>query len=216
MAALIKRLLFSTLTLVFALAGASGASAKAAPVRAASTLLSLYTRSDVIAIGRFDKREEFGTNRIGEGFTAVTTRTYFDVSTVLKGEPRKFVLIEDEEFRYQVLRESDGPRQAVFVDDFESFDVEAQPVPGDTVILFLSGSGDSLVLADQRDGVRKISAESQIVITDRIRELNSIFTSEKVDPAKLASWLVRCIEHPATRWDGTHELRQGLRRSDWE
>src|SRR6476646_4288233 len=72
------------------------------PVRFRMTLLSLYEKSDLIFIGRFDKKEDSGTNRVGDGFTAVTTKTYFDVSTVLKGEARKFAVLDDEEFRYQI------------------------------------------------------------------------------------------------------------------
>jgi hypothetical protein len=80
------------------MAGAITATAKS-PVRARMTLLSLYTKSDIVAIGRFDKKEESGTNRVGESFTVVTTKTSFDIATVLKGEDRKFVTIEDEDYQ---------------------------------------------------------------------------------------------------------------------
>jgi hypothetical protein len=48
-----------------------------APVRARSTLLSLYTKSDVVAIARFDKKQEVGTNRVNEGFTVVKHLSMF-------------------------------------------------------------------------------------------------------------------------------------------
>jgi hypothetical protein len=183
-----------------------------APVRARSTLLSLYTKSDVVAIARFDKKQEVGTNRVNEGFTVVTNKTFFDVSTVLKGEPQKFVTIEDEEFRYQV-QQNGIPRTSVFVDDNNVREEEIRP--GDTVLLFLQTDGESFVLADDRDGVRKISPVEQGVYSDRIKELNSLFETKPIDDAKVAMWLVRCAEHPATRWDGTHELLQGFRRDEW-
>jgi hypothetical protein len=202
---------FQFLLVLIMLTAATLVNAKA-PVRARSTLLSLYTKSDVVAIGRFDKKQEVGTNRVNEGFTVVTTKTYFDVSTVLKGEPQKFVTIEDEEFRYQV-QQSGIPRTAVFVDENNARDEGIRP--GDTVLLFLQSDGESFTLADDRDGVRKISSVEQGIYSERIRELNSLFESKPVADAKVAMWLVRCAEHPATRWDGTHELLQGFRQVEW-
>ena len=182
------------------------------------TLLSLYEKSDLIFIGRFDKKEDSGTNRVGDGFTAVNTKTYFDVSTVLKGEPRKFAVLDDEEFRYQIQPKNAGeaPRDAVFVEDIGSYDADAQPKPGDTVIVFATGQGDSFELTDQRDGVRRISAGDGSVYDARIRELNEIFAASKPDPAKMGEWLVRCAQDAATRWDGAHELLQGFRRIEWQ
>jgi hypothetical protein len=166
-------------------------------------------------IGRFDKREDSGTNRVGTGFTQVTTKTYFDVSTVIKGEPRKFVVIEDEEFRYQVPKGADAPSDAVFSIGSDAHDLDSRPKPGDTVLLFLKHDGDSLLLADEADGVRKISASDQSIYIDRIKELDSIFGNGDADPSKVAAWLVRCAGKPATRWDGTHELMQGFRHLEW-
>jgi len=97
-----KLVIQSVLLICIAFMPVASLLAKAVPVKAAATLLSLYRESDAIAVGRFDKKEEFGTNRVGNGYTAVSTRTFFDVSSVLKGEPQKFLALEDEEFRYQI------------------------------------------------------------------------------------------------------------------
>ena len=207
-----KKLRSSSILLIFiVLAGCFAVGAKAIPGRARATLLSLYTRSDAVMIGRFDKKEDSGTNRVGDGFTIVTTKTFFDISTVLKGDPRKFVVIEGEEFRYQVAKGNTPSRDAVFSVGLDATDVDNMPKPGDTVLLFLRSEGDSLILVDERDGVRKISAADEAVYTDRIKELNSIFENGETDPSKIAAWLVRCAAQRATRWDGTHELMQGFR-----
>jgi hypothetical protein len=79
----------------------------------------------------------------------------------------------------------------------------------------LNTDGESVALVDDRDGVRKISAAEQSIFSARIKELNSIFEAAKVDDKRIASWLVRCAENTATRWDGTHELLQGFRQVDW-
>jgi hypothetical protein len=176
------------------------------------TLLSLYTKSDIVAIGRFNKKEETGTNRVGEGFTVITTKTSFDIATVLKGEDRKFVTIEDEDYQYQT-QQNGIPKTAVFIDENNAGRDEI--APGDTVLLFLQTDGESVTLVDDRDGVRKISAAEQTVISARIKELNAIFEATKIDDKKIAAWLVRCAENAATRWDGTHELLQGFRQAEW-
>ena len=199
------------LLILMVLAAATMAAAKS-PVRARMTLLSLYTKSDVVAIGRFNKKEESGINRVGEGFTIVTTRTSFDVETVLKGDARKFVTIEDEDYQYQT-QQNGIPKTAVFVDENNARDEEIKP--GDTVLLFLKTDGETFELVDDRDGVRKISPSEQSVFSARIKELNSVFEGAKPDNNKIAAWLVRCAENTATRWDGTHELLQGFRQADW-
>jgi hypothetical protein len=211
-----KKLRSSPISLILiVLIAAMAMSAKATPVRARATLLSLYAKSDAIMIARYDKREDSGTNRVGDGFTAVTTKTYFDVSTVIKGEPRKFVVIEDEEFRYQIQKGNDAPADAAFVIGVDAGDLGGVPKPGDTVLLFLKNDGDEVTLADEHDGVRKVTPTDQTIFVERIKELNSIFDNGEADSAKIAAWLVRCAEQPATRWDGTHELMQGFRHLEW-
>lgn len=172
------------------------------------TLLSLYRQSDTIFLGRYDQKEDFGINRVGDGYAAVTTRTYFDVSSVLKGDTRKFFVLDDEEFRYQIAPRAAGeaPRDAVFIPDIDTYDPAMQPHPGDTVLVFLKREGDSFALVDDREGIRKITPLEESVFTERLNELNSIFSHPKLDLTKLSDWLVRCSEQQATRWDGTHEL----------
>src|SRR5262245_41903523 len=140
----------------------------AGQTRTRATLLSLYSRSNAVMIGRYDKREEFGTNRVGNGYTAVTTKTTFDISSVLKGDPQKFVVVEDEEFRYQVQKDYEAPRDAVFISGGDPTDTGSLPKSGDTVLLFLKRDGDSFELVDDIDGVRKINPADQAVYEDLV------------------------------------------------
>ena len=66
-----KLVIQSVLLICIAFMPVASLLAKAVPVKAAATLLSLYRESDTIAVGRFDKKEEFGTNRVGNGYTVV-------------------------------------------------------------------------------------------------------------------------------------------------
>lgn len=202
--------------ILLASAQAFGNAAAHSQRRASATLLELYRMSDTVLLGRFDKRVEGKTTRVGDGYTVVSIDIHYDITTVLKGEPRKFLVLDDEEYRYQIPAAIDGdaPRQAVFIDDIDNYDAESQPVPGDTVLIFLKRNGKALELADHRDGVRKISPVDAPLFSERIYELKSIFSAKKADIAAITEWLVRCAEEPATRWDGAYELLESFRQLD--
>src|SRR4051812_14449998 len=149
-----KKLVSSPILLPFVMLATLVVGIKANPVQAKATLLSLYTRSDAVMVARYDKKADVGTNRVNDGFMIVTTRTSYEVSSVLKGDVEKFITIENEEFRYQVQKGNKAPQDAIFSVDGGSKNDNA-PKPGDTVILFLKKEADSFVLADETDGVRK-------------------------------------------------------------
>jgi hypothetical protein len=192
----------------------------ASPVKYQATLLSLYRRSDTILVGRYDRKEDAEITRVEENYSVINTKTSFDISSSLKGETVKFLAINDEEFRYRLSSEENGEpgKEVAFVEDSGSLDRAAEPEPGDTVLLFLKRSDDGKTFepADYRDGIKKVSSAELSVYTDRIKELNSIFSAKAVSPAAVTSWLVRCTENTATRWDGAYELLQAFRRLDWQ
>jgi len=107
-------------------------------------------------------------------------------------------------------------------------ETEKAMTAGDTVILFLAeraseddeeDQGDrkdkddegqpemELRLVNLRDGVRRIDPRDSDVFESRIKELNSIYSGgEKERDEQLAEWVIRTMEHQATRWDGAREL----------
>lgn len=198
----------------------ANAAARRSPVKFPATLLSLYRQSDTILIGRYDRKDDAEITRIEENYSVVNTKIHFDISSALKGETIKFLTINDEEFRYRLTSGENGEpgKEVAFVEDAGSPDPLAQPSIGDTVLLFLKrgDDGKSLEPADYRDGIKKVSATELSVYVDRIKELDSIFSTRSVKPAAVAGWLVRCVEDPATRWDGAYELLQAFRRLDWQ
>jgi hypothetical protein len=56
-----------------------------------------------------------------------------------------------------------------------------------------------------RYGVKKLSAADLAVYVARIKELREMKQTD-VDSPEIAEWLVRCVEEPATRWEGAVEL----------
>lgn len=183
------------------------------PVKEPETLLSLYQNSDNIYIAAFDKTVDGEVTESTADYTSIKIKKHFSISSTLKGESRKFVSIEDTDYRYKNITETSE------VPEEESEDPEAsvELKPGDTLLLFLrDGDEDgSPQLTDYRDGTKKLSMEAIGVYEARIKDLNDIFSAKNVDAARIVAWLVRCAEDPVTRWEGTFELLQSVQRVEW-
>ena len=193
-------------------------SARRCPEKMPETLLSLYKNSDAIYIARFDKIEDGEIGEQTPDYTAVSIKKYFSISSTLKGESRKFFVLDEVDYRYQntgeVSEESEVTEKAEAYEDSEEI---ISLNPGDSLLLFLKNSEgeESPTLTDYRDGTKKLSTADIGVYESRIKELNSIFSAEKVDEVQIVRWLIRCAEDPATRWEGTFELLQSVQNLEW-
>ena len=190
------------------------------PVKFAATLLTLYRQSDAIYLARFDKREDGRVLVTDPSYTAVEVNTEFTILSTLKGEDRKLLTLTDEDFRYRLAPqpESGYTAEVKFVENAASYDRSRSPETGDTVILFVrrAGSPESFELVDTRDGMKKLTQDERSTYADRIKELNSIFSSKQAQPSAIADWLVKCAADPATRWDAAFDLERGFRQLDWQ
>lgn len=180
------------------------------------TLLSLYQNSDSIYVATFDKTVEGAVIEDSADFSTINIKKHFSISSTLKGESRKFFVLDDQEYIYKNTTETpatDGESE-------EADDPEASPIlgAGDTLLLFLKNGdeGAAPTLTDYRDGTKKLSMEHIGIYESRIKELSSIFSAKKIDEAKIVDWLVRCAEDPVTRWEGTFELLQSFQNMDWQ
>jgi hypothetical protein len=188
------------------------------PVKEPETLLSLYQNSDSIYIATFDKTVDGEITESTADYTSIKISKHFSISSTLKGESRKFVAIEDTDYRYKNI--ADTPEGPEMEEESEDPEASVELKPGDTLLLFLrDGEGDdeeaSPQLTDYRDGTKKLSMEEIGVYEARIKELNDIFSAKKVDEASIVAWLVRCAEDPVTRWEGTFELLQSFQSMEW-
>lgn len=175
------------------------------------TLLALYQNSDAIHIARFDKTEDGEITEQTDEYTAISIKKHFSISSTLKGESRKFFVLDEVDYRFKgTVEESEeheeDPEDSVKLD------------PGDTLLLFLKTGEDeeSFELTDYRDGTKKLTTGEIGVYEARIKELNKIFDAEKVDEFEIVRWLIRCAEDPITRWEGTFELLQSFQNLDWK
>lgn len=185
------------------------------PVREPSTLLSLYRRSDAIYVARYEKTEEAAVREDSADYKVITLKKHFSVSSTLKGESQKLFSYEDEEYRFKNADETPA-EETEEVDDEEEYVDDRRLAPGDQVLIFLSKhDGETLRLTDTRDGIKKLSDEKLASYELRVRELNTIFATPKVNNDDIVAWLIRCIEDPATRWEGAYELNRAFQTKEW-
>lgn len=208
--------------------------ARRCPVKEPETLLSLYQNSDAIYVATFDKTVEGEVVDDNDDYTSVEIRKHFTISSTLKGQSRKFFVLEDTDYRYKTMTVRVDPEQENEEPEAsEPEAAEAEPAiteeigeeeidpaelkNGDTLLLFIrNGDKDEApALTDYRDGIKKLSPQHIGVYEARINELNSIFSAKKVNPARVVDWLIRCAEDPATRWEGTFELMRSVRNQRW-
>ena len=75
--------------------------ARRCPVKMPETLLSLYQNSDSIYIAAFDRLEEGKVIEENDDYNVSEQKKHFIISSTLKGESEKFLVLEDTEYRYK-------------------------------------------------------------------------------------------------------------------
>ena len=207
------------------------------------TLLSLYRSSQFIYLGTFDRIEDGEITEDTAEYSVVPVKKSFSLSTSLKGETKKMLVLEESEYRYKgaattggkfeldgmspedVAAEVTEPEESETAVSGETEPEESEAEseddnelePGDRVLLFLNKSEESgeLELADYSDGLKKMTPERLAAYEPRIRELNEIFSKDEPSYSEIVAWIVRCAEDPQTRWEGTYELLRSFQRMEW-
>lgn len=176
------------------------------------TLLSLYQNSDAIHIARYDKTVDGEISEQTDDYTAISIKKHFSISSTLKGESRKFFVLDEVDYRYKNTGDTEEH------DEMGEPNALVKLEAGDTLVLFLKKGEDSegLQLTDYREGTKKLSVADISVYEARIKELDAIFGAEKVDEFEIVRWLIRCAEDKATRWEGTFELLQSVQSLEYE
>jgi hypothetical protein len=214
-------------------------SASRCGVKLPSTLLSLYRSSEFIYVGTFDRVEEGEITEETEDYRVIPIKKYFSLSSSLKGETKKMLVLEESQYHYKENRlkedvgveegatpsETDSEESSTAESASEAEEVEGEAEsdvddselkPGDRVLLFLEKDDESgeLDLVDYSDGIKKMTPERLSSYEPRIRELNSIFSKAEPSYTEIVAWIVRCAEDPQTRWEGTYELQRSFQVMD--
>lgn len=191
--------------------------ARRCPVKEPETLLSLYQSSHAIYVAAFDRTADEAIVEQNDDYTAVEISKHFTIISTLKGDPRKFLVLKDREYRYPEVVEVEADAEG----DADEMEYEEE-VPtamknGDQVLLFIDfddeDGGPSLT--DYRDGIKRLGTQEMGVYETRIRELHSIFNAKKVDENQVVEWLMRCADDPATLWEASYELLSSFQAAEW-
>lgn len=163
--------------------------ARACPMPTPVPLLTLYKRSARVVVASTGQ-----TAFVEKQEHAKLVRTALSVSETLKGE---------------------GGQQAVHVyhhawdgnggEDYSNPHFQF----GKKLLLFLTPhpKGDGYVATDETYAAKELSEDDLKVYVERVRELALILEQPDADDdARIAEWLVRCVEERATRWEGAVEL----------
>ncbi len=196
------------------------------------TLLSLYKRSSTIYIATYARTEEGGVKEETADYIISRSLAHYSVSSTLKGEPVKSVVLEEDEYKYKGAVAEEVPEETPPVaepgtgendgseegDEYEEMYGRPTVEPGDTVLLFLKKGteGKALEVVDYSDAIRLVQREDLGTYETRINELNVIFNSAGNQDKAIVEWLVKSIDDPVTRWDGAFELLSGFYSAEWE
>ncbi|MGE0887056.1 MAG: carboxypeptidase-like regulatory domain-containing protein [Blastocatellales bacterium] len=157
-----------------------------------STLLNLYSDSDLIAI-------------VTVGKSRIVSRDENSIEVVSALHPSA------------ILKGSNGRRTIPLHHSiYDHGENENQIKTGDRLLVFLNQREedgqrlDGYSTSSWSRATMKLNDNDLSVYRQRIEELNSILTTDQPNNAELIEWLVRCVEEPATRWDGVYELERSL------
>jgi hypothetical protein len=147
-------------------------------------------------------------------YSVIPVKKHFSISSAIKGDTRKSLVLEETEYRYKSTEEAE---EEIGHGDGE-IAADAIPQPGDAVLLFVKKNEESgvLELTEMSDGIKKMTPEKLSAYEARLRELKSILAPEKPNYSEIVEWLIRCAEDPLTRWEGTFELLQSFQNMEWQ
>lgn len=203
-AALIAILSVSTLIL------SKPAAVKACPPPPPDTLLALYLRSDLIFLADVTDEKDGEILDDQEDYLYVEILRNLKISSVFKGKPKKNFVFTDTEYRDK--KPSENPADTIQITFFQAgYKGSVKVEVGERYLFFFKKDTESETekyeLTDRISGFKKLSSADLHIYKKRIGELEKIVEKKENQLEAITEWLVRCVEEPATRWDGIFDLR---------
>ena len=214
-------ILLITILLTTPLIFSEAFSAKACPPPPPETLLSLYLRSDLVFVGDFISEKDGETTVDEETYRYVDVTNNIIVSKVLKGKiGRDFSYVSSE------YRDKSAPEETA-TDEYESESYSYSPygythyskmTTGNRYLFFFTKNGDdgNYELTDYISGFKNLNDHDLEVHEGRLEELQAMIDNKENQLAPMTDWLIKCIEEPATRWDGVMSLQNSFNALEYE
>lgn len=184
--------------------------AYACPAEPPPTLLDLYMGSDLVVVADVISEEIVSKEAESDSGDWAEIKKNFDVVTIYKGTPPDDLTFNRSEYTTPVRDESGAATGAK-----ERWNAL---LPGNRYMLFLQKDKDSgeYQLAPSFSSFRKIEAANEKLYDRRLIELASIIKAKKDQLPALTEWLVRLVEEPETRYDGTADISYSFRGVRYE
>jgi hypothetical protein len=170
--------------------------ASACPMANPLPLRTLYMKSELIVVARLGATTpvKFLSSNEDGTYTRYLMRTDLKVASTVKGQSNHGVVPLYHWGWTTVKGQYQHSHSANRADD--------------KLLIFLKPrkGEEGYEMTDSTYGLKKLSDADLKVYLRLIDELALILQQEKPDPAQIVEWLVRCVEEPATRWEGLYEL----------
>jgi hypothetical protein len=203
-AAIIIVLLFSAIILPEAVS----ARTRKCPVDIPDSLLTLYLKSDLVVVGSLKSENFLKTTQEYDYGSYSDVEKILNIDETYKGQKLDSAAYKISEYK---------PKNTDASESMVNEENEHLLKFGEKALFFLVKDAESgyYELAHYGAAIKQLNATDLSLYEKRIKELKSILAKDKNQHARLAEWLVRLIEEPATREEGVRDLLASFTASDY-
>jgi hypothetical protein len=181
------------------------AKTKKCPIRMPDSLVSLYTKSDLVVIGEIKSEKIEKVLEKTESYTRFLVKQDLQVEKTLKGIHTPQLALYKNDYQYKQTQENNEVVEVVI--DVEG--VENPRIEG-KALFFLKKDADKQLRLTDYNGVKVLDENDLTIYENRIKELSAIIKNKKNQTKNMAEWLVKCVEQPTTEHDGSFELNRSF------
>lgn len=171
-------------------------------------LRTLYKASERVVVARVGAKEVLNVQD-----ELASVRIALHVAENVKGTPAEVLHLYQAELVMSEAEEAEKEKEEKEEEKEKVVSLSSgRGVPrlkrGERYLFFLDPreKGEGYEVDDENYGIKELSDEALKVYLERLKELADITRREPEDKVAVVEWLVRCAEHPATRWEGAYEL----------
>lgn len=199
---------FVLLSSILILPASASARTKRCPEPIPDSLLTLYMKSDLVVIASLESEKFLKTTQEYDYGLYYDVEKTLDIDETFKGKKIDSAAMKVSEYKAKKSEESEAMANE---EDEHSLKI------GEKALFFLVKDAESgyYDVAHYSAAIKQLNDADLNLYEKRIKELKSILAKDKDRHARLAEWLVRLIEEPATREEGVRDLLASFTLSDY-
>jgi len=202
-------IIFVLLLSAIVLPASVSARAKRCPEPIPDSLLTLYLKSDLIVVASLKSEKVLKTTAEYDYGSYYDVEKNLDIDETFKGQKLDSAAFKTSEYK---SKNTDASEAMANEEDEYSLKI------GEKALFFFvkEAEGDYYALTHYSAAIKQLNGADLNLYEKRIKELKSILGKDKNQHARLAEWLTRLIEEPATREEGVRDLLASFTLSDYE